>query len=107
MRRQDARPYRSLRFPMVTNVTRTTFTVGLLHITADEIHQIGLREVDRIQGEMVAIAKKEGFPDLPSFRASVKTNSKYKPTSAEQILDDFRHYIGQMEPKLPQLFTLL
>jgi uncharacterized protein (DUF885 family) len=73
----------------------------------DEIHQIGLREIDRIQAEMTVIAKKEGFADLASFRASLKTNPKYVPNSAEQILDDFRHYISQMEPKLPELFTLL
>jgi uncharacterized protein (DUF885 family) len=73
----------------------------------DEIHQLGLREIDRIQAEMTAIAKKEGFADLASFRASLKTNPKYIPTSADQILDDFRRYIAQMEPKLPELFTLL
>ena len=77
------------------------------HMTPDEIHRLGLREIDRIQAEMTAIAKKEGFADLASFRASIKTNPKYIPTSAEQILDDFRRYIAQMEPKLPQLFTLL
>jgi uncharacterized protein (DUF885 family) len=76
-------------------------------MTPDEIHQLGLREIDRIQSEMLVIAKKEGFADLASFRASLKTNPKYIPTSAEQILDDFRHYIAQMEPKLPELFTLL
>jgi uncharacterized protein (DUF885 family) len=77
------------------------------HMKPDEIHQLGLREIDRIQTEMMAIAKKEGFADLAAFRASLKTNSKYIPTSAEQILEDFRHYIAQMEPKLPELFTLL
>ena len=77
------------------------------HMTADEIHQLGLREIDRIEGEMTLIAKKESFSDLASFRASLKTNAKYKPASAEQILEDFRHYIAQMEPKLPELFTLL
>jgi uncharacterized protein (DUF885 family) len=77
------------------------------HMTPDEIHQLGLREIERIQAEMTAIAKKQGFADLASFRASVKTNPKYVPTSADQILDDFRHYIAQMEPKLPELFTLL
>jgi uncharacterized protein (DUF885 family) len=77
------------------------------HLTPDEIHQIGLREIDRIESEMTAIAKKEGFADLASFRASLKTNPKYIPTSSEQILDDFRHYIAQMQPKLSELFTLL
>lgn len=77
------------------------------HMTPDEIHQLGLREMDRIEGEMTALAKKQGFPDLASFRASLKNNPKYVPTSAEQILDDFRRYIGQMEPRLPELFGLL
>ncbi len=77
------------------------------HLTADEIHQIGLKEIARIEAEMTVIAKKEGFADLASFRASLKTNPKYIPTSSDQILEDFRHYIDQMEPKLPQLFTLL
>jgi len=76
-------------------------------MTPDEIHQLGLREIDRIEAEMLAIARKEGFADLASFRASLKTNPKYIPTSSEQILDDFRRYIAQMEPKLPQLFTVL
>jgi uncharacterized protein (DUF885 family) len=76
-------------------------------MTADEIHQLGLREIERIEAEMIVIAKKEGFADLAAFRASLKTNPKYIPTSADQILDDFRHYIAQMEPKLPELFTLL
>jgi uncharacterized protein (DUF885 family) len=77
------------------------------HMKPDEIHQLGLREIDRIQAEMTAIARKEGFADLASFRASLKTNPKYIPASADQILDDFRRYIAQMEPKLPELFTLL
>ena len=76
-------------------------------MSPDEIHELGLREIDRIEKEMNAIAKKEGFADLAAFRASLKANPKYIPTSSEQILDDFRHYIAQMEPKLPQLFTLL
>jgi len=77
------------------------------HMTADEIHQLGLREMERIQAEMAAIAKKAGFSDIIAFRASLKSNPKYVPTSSDQILDDFRRYIAQMEPKLPELFNLL
>jgi uncharacterized protein (DUF885 family) len=77
------------------------------HMKPDDIHQLGLREIERIQAEMAVIAKKQGFEDLASFRASLKTNPKYIPTSADQILDDFRHYIAQMEPKLPELFNII
>ena len=73
--------------------------------TPDEIHQLGLREMAKIQADMLVIAKKEGFADLASFRESLKTNPKYIPTSSEQIVDDFAKYIAQMQPMLPKLFT--
>jgi len=76
-------------------------------MSLEEIHQLGLREIDRIEAEMTAIAQKEGFADLAAFRASLKTNPKYIPTSAEHILNDYRRYIAQMQAKLPDLFTLL
>jgi uncharacterized protein (DUF885 family) len=66
-----------------------------------------MKEIDRIEKEMVEIAHKEGFADLAAFRESLQTNPKYKPTSAEQILDDFRKYLAQMQPKLPELFTFI
>ena len=87
------------------NDIRSRTTVSTL--TPDQIHQIGLREIERIQADMLVIAHKEGFADLASFRESVKTNPKYKPTSAEQIIDDFRKYVAQMQPKLPDLFTFI
>ncbi len=74
------------------------------NLTPDQIHRIGLREIDRIQGQMLEIARKEGFTDLASFRESLKTNPKYIPVSAQQILEDFRKYIAQMQPRLPELF---
>src|SRR5580658_7468637 len=87
------------------NAIRSRTTVSSL--TPAQIHQIGLKEIDRIQADMLVIARKEGFADLASFRASLATNSKYKPTSAGQIVDEFRRYIAQMQPKLPDLFTVI
>jgi uncharacterized protein (DUF885 family) len=80
--------------------SRTT----LSKLSPDQIHQIGLREIDRIQAEMLAIAHHEGYADLAAFRAAAKDNPKFRPGSAEQIVTDFRKYIVQMQPKLPQLF---
>jgi uncharacterized protein (DUF885 family) len=76
-------------------------------MTADQIHQLGLREMSRIQADILAIAKQEGFADTASFQDSLKTNPKYIPTSTEQILDDYRGYIAQMQPKLKDLFTFI
>jgi uncharacterized protein (DUF885 family) len=77
------------------------------NMAPEEIHELGLREVARIEAEQLAIAKKLGFSNLKDFRASLKTNPKLIPTSREQILDTFRKYIAQMQPELPKLFGLL
>ncbi|MGH9596413.1 MAG: DUF885 domain-containing protein [Edaphobacter sp.] len=77
------------------------------HLTPDQIHAIGLKEVTRITAEMTTLAHKAGFKDLASFRESINKDPKWVPTSSEQILNDYRHYIAQMQPKLPQLFTFI
>jgi len=75
--------------------------------SADEIHALGLAEVKRIEGEMTAIAKSQGFADLPSFRASLKANPKTHATSRDDILNRYRGYLAQMQPELPKLFGML
>ena len=72
-----------------------------------QIHEIGLAEVKRIEGEMTNIAHAQGFKDLARFRASLKTNPKTHATSREDILDRYRGYIAGMQPELPKLFGLL
>ncbi|MEO8378998.1 MAG: DUF885 family protein [Acidobacteriota bacterium] len=76
-------------------------------LTPDQIHQIGVREVTRIEAEMLAIARSLGFQDLKSFNASLETNPKVQVASGEQILETYRHYIAQMYTKLPELFGRL
>jgi uncharacterized protein (DUF885 family) len=78
-----------------------------LNKTATEIHEIGLDEVKRDEAEMLAIVHKLGFADLKSFNAALKTNPKEHPASAEALLDAFRGYEAQMQPKLPELFGRL
>ena len=84
-------------------IHRTTTT----DLTPEQIHQIGLDEVKRDEAEMLTIAKKLGFADLASFRASLKTNPKLHPASAAALLDAYRGYLGPMQAKLPQLFGRL
>jgi uncharacterized protein (DUF885 family) len=78
-----------------------------VNVPPAEIHEIGLKEVARINDEMTRIAKSQGYKDLASFREAVNNDPKWRPTSEQQILDDYKKYIGQMEPKLPELFGLL
>jgi uncharacterized protein (DUF885 family) len=87
------------------NAIRALTTVS--DMSANQIHELGMKEMERIQAEILAVAKKAGFADVASFRESLKTNPKYVPTSAEQILDGYRKYIAQMQLKLPALFTYI
>ena len=73
---------------------------------AAEIHALGLREVERINGLLTNLAIKAGYKDLAGFRAALNSDPKYIPKSAEQIVDDFRRYVGQMQPRLAELFGL-
>jgi len=73
-------------------------------VEPEKIHKIGLQQVAEIEKQELAIAQKLGFKDLKSFSASIANNPNLHAHSREQILDLYRKYIGQMEPKLPELF---
>jgi uncharacterized protein (DUF885 family) len=72
-----------------------------------EIHDLGLAEVKRIEGEMTKTAVKLGYKDLADIRAKLDKDPKTHATSRQQIVDLYKKYIAQMQPKLPELFGLL
>src|SRR4051794_11350436 len=78
-----------------------------LNVTPAEVHELGLKEVERITAEMTKLAKAQGKKDLASFREAINSDPHWKPKSEQQIVDDFKKYIDQMQPKLPELFGLL
>ena len=78
-----------------------------VNVPPADVHEIGLKEVARITAEMTKLAQGQGYKDLASFREAINNDPKWKPTSEQQILDDYKKYIHQMEPKLPELFGLL
>ncbi len=82
-------------------------TMTTVNVPPADVHEIGLKEVARITAEMTKLAQSQGYKDLASFREAVNNDPKWKPTSEQQILDDYKKYIHQMEPKLPELFGLL
>ncbi len=88
-------------------INRIHSATSVSNLTPMQIHELGLREMDRIEAERLALARKAGFADVASLRKWIEANPKYRPTSAQQIVDDFRHYIAQMQPKLPELFGYL
>ncbi len=73
-------------------------------MTADEIHELGLRQVAETEAAMTALAKKQGYADLKSFQQAVKNDPKNHPTSREDILDHYRKYTDGMYGKVGELF---
>ena len=76
-------------------------------MTPEQIHQLGLREVSRIEKQMLGVAQKQGYKDLKSYDESIKNNSALQPKSRQEILDLYDKYTKQMYVQLPQLFGRL
>jgi len=76
-------------------------------LSPEEIHQIGLREVTRIEGDMLVLAKRLGFADLKSLNAAIDKDPKLRAGTRQRLLDLYKQYIAQMETKLPLLFGRL
>jgi uncharacterized protein (DUF885 family) len=81
--------------------------ITTLDKTAAQIHQIGLDEVKRDEAEMLTIVHQLGFADLKSFRTALAANPKEHPQSKEALIDAYKGYIAQMQPRLPELFGRL
>lgn len=77
-------------------------------LTADQIHDIGLREVERIHGEMRAIMDQVGFDgSLQEFFQFTRNDDRFFYTSRAQYLADAQEKLDAMEKKLPEFFGVL
>jgi len=76
-------------------------------LTAEQIHQIGLKQIAEIEAQMLILAHKLGFNDLASLNDHIKKDRSLYATSGEQVLDLYTKYTRQMEAQLPKLFGRL
>jgi uncharacterized protein (DUF885 family) len=81
-------------------------------LTADEIHEIGLKEVARIKEEMLAIKDKVGFEgDLNEFFTFVNTDKQFFFPNTDEgrqaYLDESTQYLDELTKKLPDYFGIL
>lgn len=84
-------------------VRRTTTT----NLTADEIHEIGLREVARIHREMEKVKEQVGFQgDLQAFFTHLETDPKFKYNSREEMLADYRAAQSRIDASTDRIFDL-
>jgi uncharacterized protein (DUF885 family) len=80
-----------------------------LPLTPDAVHELGLKEVTRIQQQLAALGPKLGYEgpekQLPQW---VGAQDKFRIfTSDEQVLQAYRDICAQVQAKLPTYFSLI
>jgi len=76
-------------------------------LSADQIHELGVKSVAEIEAQMLKLAQAQGFHDLKSFNEHIRQDPALHAKSGQQLLDLYTHYRDQMYGKLPELFGRL
>ena len=82
---------------------RSTTTTDM---TPEQIHQLGLSEVERITAEFAKVQTKIGFKGtLAQFFDYMRTSPRFQPKSREALTEGFYSIGKQVEAKIPPLFS--
>ena len=75
--------------------------------TADEIHNIGLREVKRIRAEMVEVAKEAGYDTREAFIEHLRTDPQYYAKTPEELMEKVARVNKIIDGKMPSIIGKL
>jgi uncharacterized protein (DUF885 family) len=79
-----------------------------LNLTADEIHDIGLKEVARIRAEMDEVIVKTGFKgSFAEFLDFLRTDPQFYAKTPLELLKEASYIAKKMDGQLPKFFTKL
>ncbi|MES3018117.1 MAG: DUF885 domain-containing protein [Bacteroidota bacterium] len=77
-------------------------------LSSEEIYNIGLAEVDRIQTEMNKVMAQVGFKGtFKEFINYLRTDPKFYPKTSDELLKEASYIAKQIDGKLPALFGKL
>lgn len=77
-------------------------------MTAEEVHQLGLREVARIRAEMDEVILKTGFEgSFAEFTHFLRTDPQFYAKTPLELIKEASYIAKQMDAKLPSLFKHL
>lgn len=77
-------------------------------LTPAQIHDIGLKEVERIHAEMREVMKQVGFKgDLQAFFKFMTTDKQFEFKSEKDLLDAYNALRVRIDAKIPEQFSLL
>ncbi len=78
------------------------------NLTPEQIHEIGLKEVDRISAEMNEVMKSTGFKgDMPAFLHFLRTDPQFYAKTPYELLARASYIAKKIDGKLPSLFGKL
>jgi uncharacterized protein (DUF885 family) len=79
-----------------------------LDVTPDQVHELGLKEVARIKAEMAEVLKQVKWEkSFPEFLEFLRTDPRFYPKTAEELLKQASFIAKKMDGKLPSLFKTL
>ena len=79
-----------------------------LDLSAEEIHQLGLKEVARINAEMKKIIEEVGFEGtFEEFIDFLRTDKQFYAESGEELLKEARDISKRIDAQLPKYFKTL
>jgi uncharacterized protein (DUF885 family) len=79
-----------------------------LDLTPEAIHALGLREVERIHGEMLRVMQRTGWKrGLPEFLEFLRTDPRFYAHTPDELLKSAAWIAKRMDGKLPSLFKVL
>ena len=74
-----------------------------LDLSPEEIHQVGLSQVARIQAEMLAVKQAVGFAgSLAEFIQFLRTDARFYATSPQELLEKTALVLKRMDGELPR-----
>ena len=77
-------------------------------LTPEDIHNIGLKEVERIRAEIEAIMKEVGFSGtVKEFIVNLRADARFRFSSEDEIVAAYRAQCKEIDPELPKLFKKL
>jgi uncharacterized protein (DUF885 family) len=75
-------------------------------MSPEDIHQLGLREVARIRGEMEKIRARVGFKgDLRAFFNHLRADPKFKFKTKEALIAEYGNIWKRLQSEVPKLFN--
>ncbi|MBV8638048.1 MAG: DUF885 domain-containing protein [Candidatus Eremiobacteraeota bacterium] len=77
-----------------------------LNMTPQQIHDLGLREAQRLRTELDGVRKAVNYPgDVDAFLTDLKTNPRFFATSSDEIGQKLTAFVKRVEPHIPQFYS--